>query len=247
MKEFFVDETIGIQFNQFDIQHTICLLATLISIFFILLFQNKIKLISLKKIKILRIITATIIILNMIIYRGSYLIYGKYILSRHLSLYLCHIIGYVYAADLLLNGKKAFRKIYFLIFISPLFSIIYPDLQSGVDCYLFYSSFISHNFVIISSVFFVCAYNVKPNLKDGFVAYVIAVVIVLFTYMINYDFNTVFNMPKSLFYEIINKYNIVPVKQYLILIICGIIGLFVGELVLILKKLLGRTKKNEIS
>lgn len=164
MKEFFIDEVRGIPFNLFDITH-LCLIFLLV-ISLIIIYKNRNKLPNIKNKKRLKNIFAIILLANMIILYGGYIIYGVYDWKSHLPFHFCFITGILFSICMLINSKKLYKILYFWIFIGPLPAIIWPDNNSCFDNYLFYHYIISHHFLVIFSMIVYYMDRIKIEKKD---------------------------------------------------------------------------------
>lgn len=106
-----------------------------------------------------------------------------------------------------------------LCWIGPIWVIFFPEIDRSFDCYIFYSSFISHNLLSVFTTFIICKYRLKMNFLRDIKYFLFAVSIVLITYLINYDFGTNFNKPNWYILMKLEK----PLK-YLVLFSLGFIG-----------------------
>lgn len=204
------------------------ILITVLTLVIIYICRHKIKKISDKNMKRLRFFIIVIILLNMILYRGSYIYYRVYNIKVHLSLYYCHLINYFFVFCLYINKKTLYRIVYTLIWVGAFWTVLFPDISGGIDCFIFYSSFISHNMILCFVTFIVVANNVELSIFDLIKAIFICFVIFFVTYIINIDFGTNFNSP----YSILKDYvNISLGARYLLLIVLGLISSFVGYII----------------
>ena len=247
MREFFLSENMNFPFKNFGIQHIMMLIFTIICFIFIFIYRKKFTKLNIESQKKIRLIIGLIILISMLSYRISYMYYGVYDIKKHLSLYYCHIVNYIFVLSLVINNKKFYKIVYILSWIS-LITIVFPDISTGIDSYIFYQFFISHNLLIVFSTFMLVLNNQKIELIDLFKGIIIANFIILFTYVINFDFGTNFNTPLSIFYG-----TIVSIYKYtyfegclflnLIALIDGMIGYLVSKVYYISSKQENKEKK----
>ncbi len=228
MKNFLLSRNDNFPFKMFGIQHLIMTLVTIV--LFIIVYKlkdNKI-LRQPKNYKKIRIIIAMIILLNMFIYRGSYLYYGEYDIKVHLSLYFCHIVNYLFVFSLILNYKPFYKIIYGLSWMGLFWGVIFPDITRGIDCFAFYTLFISHHLELVFVTLIMSINKLKFVFKDLLKSLVSGILILFTTYIINYDLGTSYNRPSNVLY----KFNIN--NEYIgvvILIILGFIGCIMGLII----------------
>ena len=163
MREFFVDNHVGIPFYMFSWIHFLLIILTSIIVYIIYKFRNDIRNIKMKK-KI-RYVIALIMFLNMTIYYGAYVYYGVYNWKVHLPLHLCFISGYLFMYALVCNNIKLRKLAYFMAFIGPLPAIIWSDLNS-VDSFVFIQFIISHHFFLCANLFVYYMDNLSINISD---------------------------------------------------------------------------------
>ena len=225
MKKFLLSQNITFPFKLFGVQHILMLIVTSLLFVGIYLVRNKFKKLSKSSLKKLRLGMAIFIFTNMFIYRISYMIYGVYDIRIHLSLYYCHIINYLFVISLFFNYTSFYKVIYGLAWIGVVWGIIVPDLSSGIDCFIFYSSFISHNLLLVFVTIVTIINNIKFKFLDCLKCMSYAIAMVGVTYLINIDFGTKYNNPSSYFgiNSITNE-----LMQYFLLIIVGFVGAMLG-------------------
>lgn len=221
MKDFLLSKNSQFPFDLFGFQHILMLFITFA--LFILIFIYKPKLVELnaKTFNKIRNFMIIIILLNMFVYRGSYLFYGVYDIKIHLSLYYCHIVNYFFVFALIINYNPFYKIVYGLSWMGGLWSILFPEFQGGIDSFIFYSFFISHNLLLIFTTFILNIRNIRYKFKDLIKSLFVAVLIFVFTNLINYEFNTKYNTPIS----ILGKYSYYGIlRGYDILILAGFVG-----------------------
>lgn len=108
---------------------------------------------------------AAIFFINMAIYYINYIVQGAYNWKVHLPLHLCFITGYLFMYILVTNNKKLYKIVYFFTFVGPLPAIIWPDIKFGPDHFVFYQFIISHNVLLLTSLYclFVLDYDVEKS------------------------------------------------------------------------------------
>jgi len=197
VREFFIDENIGIPFILFGDIHIFCILILILGLLSIYLLRNKIKKIKKKYHKKINIIMFLILFLNMAIYYGSYLYYGIYNWKVHLPLHICFIAGTLFMIYLITDNKKLYKIIFPLTFIGPLPAIFYPELSSSLDCFVFYQYFISHHLLMIFSYFILYMKNFKINFKDFIKTFILGNTIFIVMYIFNQVFGTNYIMSEG--------------------------------------------------
>lgn len=228
MENFFLSRNSNFGFELFDWQHKILLIITLFLFLLLFIFREKISTMNYRNKKIFEKIIIAVILINMFLYRGSYIYYGVYDIKKHLSLYYCHIVNYLLVISLIIKYKPFYKIVYTLSWIGSIWTIIFPDISGGFDCYILYTSFISHNLLIVFTSVILVMNSFCISVKDTIKGIAVSIFIFLFTYAINKDFGTKFNSP----YSILKDYVHVEIYvRYMLLIIMGVIGAFCGYIV----------------
>ena len=212
MKEFFLDKEIGIPFACFTFPHLICLAILFIGITLTYLNQDKLPKTDNKTKNKVRIIMATVLLINRFIYMGSYIYYGVYDWKVHLPIHFCFITGYLFIAYLFTKKEWLYKLAYFFIFAGPLTATFWPDLKSSFDYYVFYEFFISHHMLFIFMFIIFYMDNIKMNIKDMWKAIIGANLIFLFAIIFNSIFGTNYIMSNKLPDHILGMY---PFLKYL--------------------------------
>lgn len=197
MREFFVDEVVGIPFHMFGMVHLILIIVT--AVCFFIIYKNRNGIYHLKettKNKI-KVFTMVLMFLNMVIYYNGYAYYGVYNWKVHLPFHLCFISGFLYMYTLLTKNGKLYHLTYFLAYIGPVPAILLTDLKS-IDAYVFIQFIISHHFFLLSNLFMYYAYNIKIEKKDIFRTFAIVNGIFFFMIVFNMIFDTNYLMVNGL-------------------------------------------------
>lgn len=229
MREFFLDEKVGIPFQLFGGIHFGCLAILCFSLFMIYKNRHKIKNKNEKSKNKIRMIMFIILISNMLIYYGSYIYYGVYDIRVHLPLHFCFIAGILFKIYLLTKSKKLFHVVFFFTFIGPLPAVIYPSLVSSFDYFVFYQYFISHHLLMIFSYFIFYMDDHRIRLNDVFWTYIWANVIFITMMFVNYIFKTNYIMSTELpahiyhLFPILRKINPVPILELVGMIVVMIL------------------------
>jgi uncharacterized membrane protein YwaF len=114
----------------------------------------------------------------------------------------------------LTNNKKLYGITLFLSFMGPLPAVLWPDLISGFDSFVFYQYFISHHFFILTSLFMYYANGYKIKKEDGIKAFILANGIFVVMSIFNYTFNTNYIMSNSLPPQVVRLYPFVKSINY---------------------------------
>lgn len=223
MRDFFLSNNTNYPFELFGFQHCVLLLITMFAFLLMFVLKKRIMDINNKKFRIIRIVMGIIIFFNMFIYRVSYMYYDVYDIKIHLSLYYCHIVNYLFVISLIINYKLYYKMIYILTFIGSVWAILFPQINEGIDCFIFYTTFICHNLLSIFVTFIMCNFKIKMHFLKDIKYFIYAILIVLFTYLINIDLGTNYNEPN---WPIFNQY--VNYYRYIFLLLLGFIGYVVS-------------------
>lgn len=217
MKEFFVNEKIGIPFHLFDLTHISLILVLVITLTLIILNRNNLS--NIKNKKRLKILFAVILLSNMCILYGSYLLYGVYDWKLHLPLHFCFITGNLFSLSMIFNLKKLYKVTYFWVFVGPLPAIIWPDNTSCFDNYLFYHYIISHHCLLIFNLIVYYMERIKIEKKDIFKSLLCANVVFGIMIIFNMIFGTNYIMSQELPEHIIKLYPFLKAINYPILLL----------------------------
>ena len=217
MREFFVNEEIGIPFHKFDLTH-ICLSILLVLILGIVFYKRK-DLEKIKHKKRLKVIFSIILITNMCILYGTYLYYGAWDFKMHLPLHLCFITGNLYAIASIFDLKALYRIVYFFVFIGPLPAIIWPDNTSCFDNYLWYHYIISHHGLFVFSFITYYMDRVVITKKDLVNTLLVGNIIFFSMSIFNNIFDTTYIMTTELPPHILDIYPFLENFNYPILVL----------------------------
>jgi len=208
IREFFLDDIPGIPFKLFGIVHFLCIIVTIIGIFFVYINRNRIYKLPYNIKKRIKLIIVFTMFINMKLYYIPLMIYGRYDGHVHLPLHFCFISGYLFMYALFFNKPKLYKIIYFFAYIGPIPAILWPDpgMNSSFDSFLFYQFFISHHFFLVSNLFIFYTQNWNFRLKDMFKSFMVAQVIFAVMSIFNAIFDTNYIMSKELPHHIIELF-----------------------------------------
>lgn len=209
MKEFFT-LTGGSPFVIFGPLHIFLLSVTVIIA--VLIFKYKEKLKEFKYKQNIRYILAAILFTNMTIYYLSLILLRNYNWKIDLPLHFCFITGYLFMYILITGNQKLYSVIYFFTFVGPLPAMIWPDLTQSYDRYIFWQFTISHNIMLLSSIYVLTVLDYKIYKKDILKAYVVGNMLVAVMAIFNGIFNTNYIMMGELPDHI---YRIYPFVKYM--------------------------------
>lgn len=204
IKNFFLGISIN-RFYNFNFPHILYLLVVLIFTVLILRYKNKIRTINYKTFSTIIIVSSFIIILNQILYRGSYIYYGKFNWRCHLDLYFCFIINYLFVISILKKDNALYKLVYPMVFMGPFIAVLLPCWQTGPDTYVFYQTLIAHGFLFVVNLFVFCYKNEQLKFIDFLRSLILANGIIIMTYIFNNIYGTSYNEPSNVFNGMINE------------------------------------------
>ncbi len=193
LRYFFLNESSNIDIKIFGIYHFFLVFITFFASYLII--KNKKYFINMnsKKKKKMRIFLALLLIINLILRRGSYLYYGVYSPEYNLDIGFCNFTSIMFIIYGLTGSKKIYPICYYMAFVGPLLSIIFPASNFSWEGYSFYSFLIIHHLVFIFNIAFMFTEKLNYSLFDFsktikfLVAYFI--VIIFINNMFNFSYN----------------------------------------------------------
>jgi hypothetical integral membrane protein (TIGR02206 family) len=190
IREFFVNETPKFLFKQFGLIHNIFITLPIIALIIIYINRNKISKIPKEKSKKILKISATILLLNMVIFTIGFLHYGVFDYTKHLPFHLCFIANYMFMYGILFEKEWILKYTIFLCFIGPIPAILWPDMVSTIDNFEWWQYVISHHFFISISFFSYYALNYKVEFKNYIKVFIFTNLLMFIMYPFNIIFNT---------------------------------------------------------
>lgn len=190
IREFFRNDHPFVPYKMFGFIHWTCILFVVIGLILIFINRNKISAINENTKKKILKITATIMLINMIVYNIAPHVFGYFDYKVHLPFQLCFIAGYMFMYGILCDKEWILKLTLFLSFIGPIPAILWADMPSTFDDFNFWKYFISHHIFILASFFSYFALNYRIYKKDIIKAFIFTNCLVL----IMMPFNHIFNM-----------------------------------------------------
>ncbi|MBQ4583735.1 MAG: YwaF family protein [Bacilli bacterium] len=176
MKHYF-GQTSNFSLSFFGPVHLLLILGTILAIFGIYKYRDK-----LKKYKIVKTIIPIILFSNMVIYIAGAMLAGIYDIKIHLPIHYCYITGFAFMYMLIKDKKNWFNMLYYAIFFCTITVIIFQDPNITYDRYEFLLLVISHHFLLLSSFYtlYVLDYPVNKKGYKPFLIYTLIVYLVVF-------------------------------------------------------------------
>lgn len=196
MKQFFLNQNHTIPFKLGGIIHIGCILFLILSI--VMIYKNRERITKIKRKQLIKNIMFIILIANMLTYYSSYIYYGVYNWKVHLPLHFCFISGGLFMIYLITKNIKVYKVVYFFALMGPLPAVLFPDLTTSFDSFIFYQYFISHHLFIIFSFFVYYLDDVNIKIKDLLATLICANAIFLIMYIFNNIFGTNYIMSQQL-------------------------------------------------
>lgn len=233
MRNFFLNQQNDLIIEIFSIYHFF--LIYIVLLFSYIIIKNKDKFINLDKImqKKLRFLLFFILLINFILRRGSFIYYGVYNYKIHLDINFCNFTSILFMIYCISGNKNLYKICYYMTFVGPLLSIIFPSTNISPLNYSFYSFVILHHLIFIFNVMFMYIEKINSN-KIEFIKIILFIIIYLScTFFFNYIFKTSYNVPLTFINfhlnEIIPFYNLNLISSVIIMLAVIFINLVVGR------------------
>lgn len=233
LREFFLNQNDDMLIEPFSIMHFILILMTILIMLLIYKKKDKINL------KTSRIILAVILLINIVLRRGSFIYYGVYDYHYHLDINFCNFTAILMLIYSLTGNKKLYKYCYYMVFIGPLLSILFPCLTFSLKNYSFYSFLILHYILFIFNFIFYLKEDIlfsKENLIKVIkfiIGYFITVYII--DYLFKFDYNMIDTFINMDIFIINYLRNYGLIISYFIMIITIIFLLILASIILMKK------------
>jgi len=211
MDKFLLNQNYDLKIELFSILHLLFIVVVLLSILIIIKIKDKLKKLNKFKNKKYRVILATILIINFILRRVSFMYYGVFDYKYDLDLGFCDFTSVLFLIYSITGNKKIYSLCFYMTFIGPLLSILLPSFDITPINYSFYSFLIIHHLIFIFNLVFLYIEDYKYNKKD-FIRFIIFLLIyTLIVYMFNTIFNTTYNKPILFINDMIKNTTLIKV------------------------------------
>lgn len=229
MKNYLLNNNVGIEFCLFSIIHLIILIVTYLIIILILFNKKKISNISNKQKKKIRIIVGVLFLLIIIVRRGSFIYYGVYNWKMHLDLGFCNMANLLFVLYCFTGSSKIYNICYYFVFGGPLLAMLFPSVTVSINNFSFLAFIIMHYGLFLFNIIFAIFENKKYQVKEALIGISTGVIYFLITMIFNNVFNTAYNEFNSLISKSLqfNKF-IVFLNKYRL--ICILLVLTIGSL-----------------
>ena len=234
LKEFFVDANITMPFKLFGKTHLACIIIVILGWIIITLNRHKLRQIPISITRKILLISAIIMLINMIVYNIAFLYFGIFDYKIHLPFHLCFISGYIFMYAIFFKKEKLLKITYFLSVLGPIPAIIWPEFQSTFNSFEFYEYFISHHFFLLISLFAFFALKLKIEKKDVLKTIIIATSILVTLIPFNHYFKTNYIFSSEIPAVVINT---IPfIKHFHPIIILLVLAIFIISLMYLFAK-----------
>lgn len=189
LREFFLNQNDDMLIEPFSIMHFILILITIIIMLLIYKKRDKINL------KTSRIILAVILVINLVLRRGSFIYYGVYDYHYHLDINFCNFTAILTLIYSLTGNKKLYKYCYYMVFIGPLLSILFPCLTFSLKNYSFYSFLILHYILFIFNFIFYLKEDISFS-KENLIKVIkfifgYFIIVYMIDYLFKFDYNKI--------------------------------------------------------
>lgn len=197
MINFFLNRNNEFKIEIFSIYHILLICLTLLIIILIIINKNKFINLNEKKKKNIRLSLAIIIILNFILRRGSFIYFGVYDWRYHLDINFCNFTSIMFLIYSFSGNKKIYNICYYMAFIGPLLSILFPSVNINPYNYSFYSFLILHYVVFIYNYIFMYMENLIFDFNKFLKVFKFLILYFLTIYFFDYLAGTNYNVLDS--------------------------------------------------
>lgn len=207
MKKFFLNQDTNLFISLFSKYH-ICLVM-LCFLLVCLIINNKEKFINISNNKktVLRYVLAILLMTNFLLRRGSFIYYGVYDWRYHLDINFCNFTSIIIFIYCITGNKKIYEICYYMVFIGPFLSIIFPSVNFSPFNYSFYSFIVLHHIVFIFNIIFMYSEKLKYNKNNFKKAIFFLIIYFCLIYLFNIFFNTRYNTPITFLNQSIKNNN----------------------------------------
>jgi len=196
--------------------HLLLIILTIVSIFLIYKYKDK-----LKKYKNIKYIIVSILFINMLTFIIGAILTNNFDINKHIPIHYCYITGFIFMFMILTNKKKWFNMLYYAIFFCTITVIIFQNPAVTYDRYEFIFLIISHHFLLISSFYTLLVLEYPVNIKGYKPFFIYTIILYITVFIINkiigtdYIFNSSF---PDFMYEYFPFISLLPPLVWLIIL-----------------------------
>ena len=183
------------QIRIFSIGHILIVLITLLLCIYIVKKRKRLSSLTPKKVQNIRIILATVLIINLFLRRGSYIFFDYYDWHYNLDINFCNFTSILFLIYLLTSNKKIYNYCYYMVFIGSLLSIILPSGNLYISNYSFYSFLIIHHILFICNLVFMYIEKKKYSKKDFISVHIFLIIYFIIIFLFDFITKTTYNNP----------------------------------------------------
>ena len=233
LRKFFLNQNDDMLIEPFSIMHFILILMTILIMLLIYKKRDKINL------KTSRIILAVILVINLVLRRGSFIYYGVYDYHYHLDINFCNFTAILMLIYSLTGNKKLYKYCYYMVFIGPLLSILFPCLTFSLKNYSFYSFLILHYILFIFNFIFYLKEDISFS-KENLIKVIkfifgYFIIVYMIDYLFKFDYNKIDTFINMDIFIINYLRNYGLIISYFIMIITIIFLLILASIILMKK------------
>jgi len=186
-----------LNFEIFGFLHITMILFTIVVIYLIYRYQDKIRNWKHHD-RGMRYIIAISMFTVMALYYLDLIIKGTWNYKSDLPLHFCFIGGYLFMYSLITNKKDMFKYLYFFAFAGPLPAIIIPDIKTGINTIVMWQYFFSHYVFLIGAFYTFYVLKWEVTMKDSLKALTLGHIILLLVFLFNQIFGSNYIMTTRL-------------------------------------------------
>jgi len=238
MKKFFLNYNSGYTIKIFSVEYFF--MVFLVLLLLILIIKNKEKFTNMSKNskKKLRIAFGIVLLINLILRRGSAIYYNVYDWRYDLDLGVCNFNSILMMIYCFTGSKQIYKISFYLTFVGPLNSILLPCMNLNPLNYSCYSFIIIHHLLFVFNVIFMYNEGIHYRKKEFVLFCIFIFIYLIITFRMNSLYNIAYNLPEAFVHNTLkNKgviYAILSNKALTFAVFLGYIYVFsnIGKLFL---------------
>lgn len=179
----------------FSLYHILLMSLTFLILLIVIINKKKIKNFKPKTKKIIKYTFGVILIINLIIRRGSFIYFNVYDWQKHLDINFCNFVNLLTIIYIFSGNKKVLEKTYYMSFVGPLLAVILPSYNLQPLTYSFISFILTHHILLIFNFIFIFMDDLRYDKYriNRVLRFLIIYFVIIYTF--DYSFNVNYNMP----------------------------------------------------